>query len=443
MGKSIKLGWILLVATLFFSLPAFADDLLVMPYSCTIVDGRPQLTPAPNQSHRIIGAREQRSLRTCSPINPALCRQWTIHRFDVDCEGMALPWASVIANAQPQRAWLENGRLHIRMPPSWTMAPDDPCSAEPGRGEPWRYGRLQRYCADRRALTPPAVVEMPAGFAPLLGIDAIFVTPPPAKNVAPQATHSPQAPMVAAAPFPPNITRTEPVQPGAPKEPLREPPPAKPPVANAEAVALAPAPAPVIPKIINRPDVATETTASPPVTVVETETAAVETSVLAVNPEAPMPASSALAFARWAVLALAAVLLAFAAVALTQARARRHQPAASRALAPRWGENEPPRKVVPARRGATEGLAIWSTTTATSPTWNEEVPRTRSDALHVLGMGVTADANVVAIKKIVDGLRQTWHPDLARDPSDREVRERRMKQINVAWDILAAKPAQT
>jgi len=86
---------------------------------------------------------------------------------------------------------------------------------------------------------------------------------------------------------------------------------------------------------------------------------------------------------------------------------------------------------------------VWSTVAASNPTWNEEVPHSRSDALRVLGMGVTADANLAAIKKIVDGLRQTWHPDLARDNSDRELREQRMKQINVAWDILAAKPART
>ena len=99
--------------------------------------------------------------------------------------------------------------------------------------------------------------------------------------------------------------------------------------------------------------------------------------------------------------------------------------------------------VAPAPPAAREPSAVWSTAAGASPTWNEEVPRTRSDALQVLGMGVTADANLAAIKKIVDGLRQTWHPDLARDPSERELREKRMKQINVAWDILAAKPAQT
>ena len=98
---------------------------------------------------------------------------------------------------------------------------------------------------------------------------------------------------------------------------------------------------------------------------------------------------------------------------------------------------------MPQEHAAPEPSAIWSTAAGSRPTWNEEVPRTRSDALRVLGMGVTADANLAAIKKIVDGLRQSWHPDLARDPSEREVREQRIKQINVAWDILAAKPART
>ncbi len=57
-------------------------------------------------------------------------------------------------------------------------------------------------------------------------------------------------------------------------------------------------------------------------------------------------------------------------------------------------------------------------------------------------MGVTPDANEAAIKKIVDGLRQSWHPDRASDPSDRELRELRLKQINAAWDIIASKGTQ-
>ena len=57
-------------------------------------------------------------------------------------------------------------------------------------------------------------------------------------------------------------------------------------------------------------------------------------------------------------------------------------------------------------------------------------------------MGVTPDASLAAIKKIVDGLRQTWHPDLGRDPSERGLREQRLKQINAAWEILAGKRVQ-
>jgi len=76
------------------------------------------------------------------------------------------------------------------------------------------------------------------------------------------------------------------------------------------------------------------------------------------------------------------------------------------------------------------------------PTWSDTVPSSRADALQVLGMGVTPDASLAAIKKIVDGLRQTWHPDLARDPSERGIREQRLKQINAAWETLANRRPQ-
>ena len=65
------------------------------------------------------------------------------------------------------------------------------------------------------------------------------------------------------------------------------------------------------------------------------------------------------------------------------------------------------------------------------------IPATREDALAVLG--VNAEASEKVIKKIVDAMRQTWHPDLARNDIDRRAREERMKQINIAWDILRPK----
>ncbi len=63
------------------------------------------------------------------------------------------------------------------------------------------------------------------------------------------------------------------------------------------------------------------------------------------------------------------------------------------------------------------------------------VPTTYDDALEVLG--ASPDSSTAAIKKIVDGLRQSWHPDLARSETDRLQREGRVRQINVAWDLVS------
>ena len=71
--------------------------------------------------------------------------------------------------------------------------------------------------------------------------------------------------------------------------------------------------------------------------------------------------------------------------------------------------------------------------------WGDAMPGTREEALRVLG--VTADASETAIKKVVDGLRLSWHPDYAIDADDLEVRELRTKQVNAAWDIIRGKRA--
>src|SRR5262245_49283624 len=97
-----------LMSTLAFS--AYANELLVMPYTCSIVGGRPLLTPSPEQSHPIIGRREQRTFSACSPANPEMCRNWTVHRFEIDCEGRRVPWVDVVAAAAEytgSRAWAD------------------------------------------------------------------------------------------------------------------------------------------------------------------------------------------------------------------------------------------------------------------------------------------------------------------------------------------------
>jgi DnaJ-domain-containing protein 1 len=62
------------------------------------------------------------------------------------------------------------------------------------------------------------------------------------------------------------------------------------------------------------------------------------------------------------------------------------------------------------------------------------IPQTQSEAYALLG--VNPDATAPVLKKLVDALRMNWHPDHARDESDRLLREERIKQINIAWDLI-------
>ena len=95
---------------------ARADELLVMPYTCTMVGGRPLLTPAPEQSHRIIGRREQRTvhglLSRQSGNVPQLDRAPLRHRL----RGRAACPGST--SSPPRRPSTARARLVGRRPPA-------------------------------------------------------------------------------------------------------------------------------------------------------------------------------------------------------------------------------------------------------------------------------------------------------------------------------------
>ena len=66
-----------------------------------------------------------------------------------------------------------------------------------------------------------------------------------------------------------------------------------------------------------------------------------------------------------------------------------------------------------------------------------EVITTRLEAYAFLG--VNANSSDIVLKKAVNALRECWHPDLATNEEDRRLREIRIKQINVAWDLITGK----
>ena len=76
----------------------------------------------------------------------------------------------------------------------------------------------------------------------------------------------------------------------------------------------------------------------------------------------------------------------------------------------------------------------------TSRSISEELPRDKQEALEVLGANPEASEKI--LKRLVDALRATWHPDLASNDDDRELRDRRIKQINVAWDLITDKRSE-
>ena len=56
-------------------------------------------------------------------------------------------------------------------------------------------------------------------------------------------------------------------------------------------------------------------------------------------------------------------------------------------------------------------------------------------------LGESPEDGEEMLKKIVKTLRQTWHPDRTNREEERLIRERKLKQINVAWDIIRGKRA--
>ena len=538
---------------------ARADELLVMPYACSMVGGQPVLSSGPEQSHRIIGQRHQRKHTACSPANPGMCRHWIVHRFDLDCGGSRVSWVSVVAasNEGSRRAWLLDGRLVLRMGPWWSLTADDPCAREPDPDARLEYRRMRRQCADRLALAPPPVVEMPFGYAPMFGIDGIFVTATPGVSAA-----RPLPPVAAAPPPPARATAPEPPQQMPPSDPVpkwaaeaaREPgvreAPVKPPVPSAPAavaaqpppkVAAAPAPpvpplpaeaakaapaetkpavnlgprivapnppppaaapaeakpaAPAVnlgPRVIapSAPSAAAPATPAAPAAA---QPAAANTTVVEAKPAASSPASapkvvaspppqpkeaerpsappnsaaepqgdtvSVSLFSAFRTTT-AGALVAFAGLALglltAFALARRRERAHDARRRPRdlaavsLGDKRarPPARIADARGHLPPNAAASAmgrepgrnATAAGVAAWGDRMPCTRAEALEMLGVGLAPSANHAAIKKIVDALRLSWHPDHAKDEADRAVRELRSKQINAAWDLLRSQVAE-
>jgi hypothetical protein len=453
---------------------------VVMPFDCGLESGHIKLSPAIPKSYPIIGTREEESVTTCRPPLANVCRTLMVHRFVISCGGVGVAWMRVVAaigRTNGSRAWVDDGRLNITLPPRSTRAPSAPCfdgqSAE-GRNRLERRVVLMQDCLPwRRRFRDVDHVVLREGFAPLGEFGARL------QLVSADAGYSLDearldAGLDDAALVPGRgATLLSRADPNATVDPVGA-------IYGARHGATI--------------------TADDWVTVVRSERD---------NASAQPPTKSAALSPTWTLfLAALGVVTAVGAVRL---RGLRPRPAGAFAPAPRvaraFRRNAPANagtfsadnltsagasvaaffvqteaavaqlkgagplrdvlqsemkllreRLGTVEAGARDGVPAANTgphyralvrelerirriaeSAAASLTGGRQacLPRTTSEAYDVLG--VNADVSEDVLKKIVDALRMSWHPDHARDDQDRGAREERIRQINVAWDIITSK----
>ena len=361
-----------------------AEEQLVMPFACRVAGGKVMLAPSAPQAYQIYGRAAHKRLTTCSPYDRRNCQNWFIHRFDLDCGGARTSWQSVVAALSPILA--ESVR-------SSGDAYDDRAYAPRGAARPPGRGP--------RISFPPGFAPNPMSVARFKQIDAATAqipVPPkkPAATAPSQIAKTAPSPNPAAAPSPSGGKAQAPKKTAVAKEARRR-----------------------LRRI--RPCKSKSDSGSGEVT-------------------GSLPKSGAASGTLWrdagTVFALTlAALLAFSATLLYRRRRMETLPLP----AAHW----PAARPAPTR----SANAVLERATAQQPAetpatrlrlWDEDwLPATTSEALDVLGVDPHASRDM--IKSTVTRLRRALHPDYALDEEDRALRERRLKQINVAWEIVSGK----
>lgn len=391
--------------------PATAAEQLVMPFACRVAGGQVMLAPSAPQTYQIFGHREHKRLTTCSPYDASKCHNWSVHRFDLNCGGVRTSWESVVAALTPI---LQDslGSLDGASPYRGLAY------APPGRARP---GRDQ-------------AISFPPGFAPNPMKVARFTGTRPAPAPMPLPPKKPDAPE------PTQVAEIAPsVEPASPEPALPEPAAAPPSTENKEeAASKTPSDETSPGKTLSNKTAAKQE----PMEVAEHQALKIEVDSGSGEVTGSLPTSGA-AGGLWPDVSTVfmwtlAVLFALSATLLLGRRRlmeRLPMPATFLQLrgpaqppAVRTPDPEPDAKAVQQKEATASRLRLWD------EGW---LPRTTLEALDVLG--VDPDASRDAMKTTVTRLRRALHPDHAIDEEDRTLRERRLKQINVAWDIVSKK----
>lgn len=374
--------------------PAIAGEQLVMPFACRVAGGQILLAPSEPRTYQIYGQRAHKRLTTCSPYDPRRCHTWSVHRFDLDCGGVRTSWPAVVAALSPILA-------------------DSIGYGRPGGPHP----------APPRPHRGPGASAFPGGFAPNPMRVARFehVNLAPAVDLAPVNVPiplkkpAPAEPTVEVAQTAPNV------------EPVAEPP------SLPDEVETPPASAPAEDNDADKATVLAQQRA------LQVEAGPADSDVTGALPKPKT--SSLFRDAGLVFVFTVAALLALSAALLLRQRGLALLPARIPLLL--RGPNTLPalRRDAVAEHESPQAHEQHETIEAPAVhlrLWDKDwLPKTKAEALNVLGVDPAASAD--KIKSTVTRLRRALHPDHAFDDEDRDLRERRLKQINVAWEIVSEK----
>jgi hypothetical protein len=358
------------------------------------------LSPAPAQTYRIVGAHERRDFTACSPMRPRRCRNLDLHRFELDCGGAKVTWLSVVAALAP---WAEapgrirGGKMQVDFGPGYSSRGPVPCVVPVPYGPPGRfgprgfYGPPGFYYGPRLMVVPcpggpvpRQFADLPAGFAPV------------------------PTQLVSFKSFPEPVAQIE----AAPPSPVAK---AAPGSAPSQATGSGTAENTVAERAPSASELAPD----------ENETTGSIT-----TPSVTAPRSNSRDMIGAIGFGFAALFLFGTALFLSRRRSR------AVAIRPGTGVHAFDEKGAP-RPLATAFQDVREQAPSRPPDEEERLPSSLGEALIVLCASPETDRDM--LKELVKGLRRRWHPDHALNEADRRARERKLKQINIAWDIVCGK----
>ena len=461
---------------------AEASEQLVMPFDCSVEQGRLKVSPAAEKNYPIIGPRDEQTLTSCRFSPSKDCQSLMAHRFDISCGGVRVSWMQVvgaIGKSAAVRSWIDDERLNVELPAGNDPGAKQTCFAAPsglgaGGGQGWRGVVVSNTCLPRRSEAGLEHMILPVGYAPVSELGARFVSATAAGNAGkpyeaslrPVAADLVETVVAKAYPDPSWKPLSEPVTREAglvPAVPWSEwvtvVRSGGDPMVTAAAggspgidslvwliVAMAAATMTVIVCARKSPAWASRTaTFSPNFAPLMMRLGLIDHGAGRFDGDAGGNLTSAgravaailgQAEAAVAQLKKAGPLREVLLSELALVNQRLEKVDAAAAEGHETGEKRAPqfrflvRDLERIRRIADSAAASISCGRDATI-----LPKTTSEAYSVLG--VNPDVSESVLKKITDALRMSWHPDHAHDEADQRLREDRIRQINIACDLIS------